>query len=566
MACAVFQSDTVSKNPVAVPAQLYATPIEAQETTETAQQSSSSSLPDAALMKQLQAVDDELNAGEYETAQQQLTQLTPLLKTNPTLQTNLIILQTKLALLAGNPARAVSWLNQLSPELYLNASQQHYVMQLRIQALYRTNQILLSAIANIEDNSDTTIIWDELLTIDPDTLQAQQTAHSQPVITGWLQLAQIAQRNANNFNALKNNLTEWQKNHPQHPAISLLSTMNNVTQDKNNTSAIAVILPLSGGYASLGQKVQKGVLAAHYASTNTLKQRVTFYDSNAESIAAIYQRIQANGDALILGPLTKEDTEELLNIAQETPKIISLNYTSINSPNSHLEFGLSPEDEAKQTAQLAWRQGKSQAIIIAPKTEKGEQTANAFIETWRTLGGQVVDQYNYANNDNFSKSISTLLGVTDSKWRQHLVHSALQLRIASTPYFRKDADMVFLIADPQIARQIGPFIKFYSGNYFSVFATSSVYESANNPNVNKDLNDIYFCDMPAILKKTRGEHERLYFLGADAYLLAMQQPHLNTLPRFPIIGATGKLTIDATHDIQRELLCAQFKNGHPIPL
>jgi outer membrane PBP1 activator LpoA protein len=572
-ACIGSNSGTVSKNPVAVPTELYVAPVDANAAADSGrgpeQHQSSSPAGDPALMNQLTSIDNEINSGKYETAQQQLMQLTPVLTANPTFKTNLIILQTKLALLTGNPNQAMIWLNQLDLTQLPNSAQQHYLMQLRIQALYRTNQVLLSAMANIEDNSDSHTIWNKLQILNTDDLKIPQATQNEALTSGWLTLAQISQRNANNFSALQRNILLWKNTYPQHPANELLVNMNSNIEKQSNNSSIAVIIPLSGNYATFGQFVQKGILSAYYASPAKENQKINFYDSNADSISNIYHRIQQNGETLILGPLTKKDTEDLFSIAASYPRIISLNYTPMNSQTTHFQFGLSPEDEAQQTAELAWRYGKSQAIIIAPKTVKGEQTAQAFMQTWRALGGQIVDQYNYASNDDFPKSMSALLGVTESKWRQHLLHTTLQLRITSTPYFRKDADMMFLVADPKTASQIRPFIKFYSGSYLSVFSTSSVYSGTLNPNNDKDLNDIYFCDMPAILRQTSNQFQgdkRLYFLGKDAYLLAMQQPHLDTLPRFPLFGNTGNLTVDTTHHLQRELICAQFKDGRPIPL
>ncbi len=572
-ACIGSNSGTVSKNPVAVPTELYAAPVDANPVADSGmdsgQHQSSPPSSDPALMGQLASIDNELNSGEYETAQQRLVQLTPVLTADPTLKTNLIILQTKLALLTGSPNQAMTWLNQLDFTQLPNSAQQHYLMQLRIQALYRTNQVLLSAIANIEDHSDSNTIWDKLQMVNTDDLKTPQRTQNESLTSGWLTLAQISQRNANNFLALQRNILLWKNTYPQHPANALLLNMNSNIEKQSNNSSIAVIIPLSGNYAAFGQFVQKGILSAYYASPAKANQQINFYDSNADSISTIYHRIQQNGEALILGPLTKEDTEDLFNIAESYPRIISLNYIPMDSQSTHFQFGLSPEDEAQQTAELAWRYGKSQAIIIAPKTAKGEQTAQAFRQTWHALGGKIVDQYNYASNDDFPKRMSALLGVTESKWRQHLLHTTLQLRITSTPYFRKDADMIFLVADPKTASQIRPFIKFYSGSYLSVFSTSSVYSGTPNPNNDKDLNDIYFCDMPAILRKASNEFQgdkRLYFLGKDAYLLAMQQPHLDTLPRFPLFGNTGNLTVDTTHHLQRELVCAQFKDGRPIPL
>jgi outer membrane PBP1 activator LpoA protein len=563
-ACLTSQTSTVAKNPVAVPTQLYSYP--AQENNNQNITYENNAIPSASLA-QLQNIDQKLNAGAYDDAQQQLAQRDSSSIQNPALAANIIILQTKLQLLTGHPEQALAWLNQLNSSIAMNPAQQSYVMQLRAQALYRTNQVLLSAMTDIQNHADPKMIWTKLLLVNPEALQTPTSSQTQPLITGWLQLAGIAAQNANHFVVLENSLISWQQAYPQHPANDLFSLDPVVTQREDEPKSIAVILPLSGNYARLGQTVQQGILAAYYTSPAKSQQKIMFYDTNTASMSTIYQQIKTEHHSVILGPLTKEETEDLLNIAEESPRITSLNYTNKNTPNSHFEFGLSPEDEAKQIAELAWRQGKSSAIIISTKTEKGQQTANAFIQAWSHLGGQVVDRYNYVNNDDFSTSISDLLGVTDSKWRQHLVHNTLQLHTNNTPYFRRDADMVFLIADPKMARQIRPFIKFYAGNYLSVFATSSVYSGHTDVNSDKDLNEVYFCDMPAVLHSDAPQTDRLYFVGKDAYLLAMQQSHINTLPLFPLLGSTGKLTVNTTtHDIQRELTCAQFKDGRATPL
>lgn len=548
-ACLSFQSSTVSKNPVAVPTQLFSAATEEGSS----KQSDNSTVS---------SIDQKINSGAYNAAEQQLASLASQASEDTTLKMNVAILQSKLQLLTGNPEKALSYLDQMPNIPSLTPEQQHYLSQLRSQAYYRTDQVLFSAISDTQDNASITSIWNKLLQVNPSTLQTQGSEQTDTLTRAWLNLAEVAENNANHFEILKKSLLTWQQTYPQHPGNQLLTNIN--SSEKVNTQSIAVILPLSGNYLNLGKTIQRGILAAYYASSTKNQQSITFYDSQADTIDHIYQQIKAQNNTVILGPLTKENTEELLSIAQESPRIISLNYTNTTMPSSHLEFGLSPEDEARQIAELAWRKGKSSALIIAPQTEKGEQTVNAFINTWNTLGGQTVDRYNYKNTDDFSKSIAALLEVTDSKWRQHLIHTALQLRITSVPYFRKDADMVFLIAEPNIARQIRPFIKFYAGDAIQVFATSSVYSGRNDPSHDKDLNDIYFCDMPAILNTNKQQEDRLYFLGKDAYLLLTQQMHLNTLPLFPLNGETGNLSVNTTtHDIQRELTCAQFKDGRP---
>ena len=76
--------------------------------------------------------------------------------------------------------------------------------------------------------------------------------------------------------------------------------------------------------------------------------------------------------------------------------------------------------------------------------------------------------------------------------------------------------------------------------------------------------------MPGIFSQIAVQNssdKRLFFLGQDAYLLSQQFAHLTTYPRFPLMGTTGKLSVDpATYAIKRGLVCAQFTEGHPTLL
>ncbi|MCD8542004.1 MAG: penicillin-binding protein activator [Gammaproteobacteria bacterium] len=330
----------------------------------------------------------------------------------------------------------------------------------------------------------------------------------------WINLAELAKDHPNDFPQLKSAVLNWKQQYPEHMANQLLSDIN--ADDRPIPRSIAVLLPLSGLHADSGKSVQQGLLEAYYEAHERTSQSILFYDTNSVPIDELYPIIKAQGHDLILGPLTKEDTERLLNIADSSPAIISLNYTNQNISTPHLQFGLSPEDEARQIADLAWRQGKSAAIIISPNTDKAKKITRAFTQAWITLGGTIIDRYYYQDTDKFAATIAKLLGITDSQSRQHKLHQTLLLHVNSTLYSRKDADMVFLVSDPTIARQVVPFIKFYAGNSLPVFATSQVNNGHDAINQNKDLNDLYFCDMTAAFQAREKNQNKLYFLGKDA--------------------------------------------------
>src|SRR5205823_5983563 len=61
---------------------------------------------------------------------------------------------------------------------------------------------------------------------------------------------------------------------------------------------------------------------------------------------------------------------------------------------------------------------------------------------------------------------------------------------------RQDADMIFMIAPPEYARQIKPLLNYYYAGNLPIYATSHVYQGIPNAALDNDLNGIQFCDMP----------------------------------------------------------------------
>ncbi len=147
---------------------------------------------------------------------------------------------------------------------------------------------------------------------------------------------------------------------------------------------------------------------------------------------------------------------------------------------------------------------------------------------------------------------------------------------------RQDADMIFLATSPEIARQVKPLLDFYYAEDLPVYATSSIYTGMPAPNEDQDLNGIQFCDMPWVLQQSSQLQEihhvmeklwpasinrspRFFALGMDAYQLATQLGKLQSLPSYGISGFTGRLKLNNHQRIQRELICAKFELGIPMP-
>ena len=148
---------------------------------------------------------------------------------------------------------------------------------------------------------------------------------------------------------------------------------------------------------------------------------------------------------------------------------------------------------------------------------------------------------------------------------------------------RQDFDAIFLIAQPDMARQIKPLLRFYFAGNVPVYGLSQLYDGSPNPNKDRDLNDIVFCDMPWVLEsqhmhptylntlqkqsqqvwpQSYKKYSKLYALGIDAYRVSQSLNTMQLLPDFGLRAATGTLYLD-NNQIYRQLIWAQFDQGKP---
>ncbi|MHB1948623.1 MAG: penicillin-binding protein activator [Gammaproteobacteria bacterium] len=408
-------------------------------------------------------------------------------------------------------------------------------------------------------------LWDRLQHVSLKNLEIA-AAQSDPTRAAWIKLAIINKRYSVNTSELVQQITAWRNENPKHPANSLFpnnGTLNALKTDSSPTH-IAVLLPLEGSNAANGHAVRDGFLSAYYASLGKThgKQTISFYDTSQNpAISALYQQAQTAGATLIVGPLLKDDVQALLKSSDFKVPTLALNYTDDEGalPANVYEFGLSQVDEAQQIAEKAWQKGLSHALLIAPQNAWGQRVSKTLISRWESLGGSMVDTFSYSAHMDFNPAIANLLHVNpqnDNKKKKETNKTVLEQQR------RQDFDVIFLLADPNSAREIVPLLKYYYVENIPIYATSSIYSGAPNPQKDTDLNGVKFADIPWVFKGSNNSN-RLYAVGRDAYTISNQLSRLIELPNSPLYAATGALTLTADHKIYRRLPMATMHNGHP---
>lgn len=412
--------------------------------------------------------------------------------------------------------------------------------------------------------------WAELSTKSTAELTAELAAAKTPLDRGWLELAYITRHHESQSpEELQRNLQLWRKHYSNHPAsYSVLPSLLSRTESEAQATTsrlqldidkVAVMLPMTGSLASIGNVILDGIMAAGFENPN-LEIRV--YDSSNKStdISTLYQTAVSNGAELVIGPMQKRLIDTLASQSLPVPVIALNDSANMNMNNSAMtQFGLNPEDEARQAASRMIADGYSQFAVLTPAGEWGNRLARAFIASATAQGATILKTRNYdPSSNNHSNEIARLLKPNKKTNENGL-----------------GADALFLVATPTQARIIVPLIKFHVLNSLPIYATSHAYSGLPDPTNDRDLDGLRYAESPWILGKiqtpplesltgsTRA-HPRLFALGYDSLTVIPQfrlQPY-----QLSFSALSGDLMLDESFRVHRTLSWAEFYRGSPRTL
>ncbi|HET7395912.1 MAG TPA: penicillin-binding protein activator [Gammaproteobacteria bacterium] len=403
---------------------------------------------------------------------------------------------------------------------------------------------------------------------------------------GWLELGDIARNTWQQPAAYLQQLLAWQSRYPAHPAnrdivADLIAKQRELVA---YPAHIAVLLPLNGAYQSVADAVRDGLLTAYYqlAKNNSAPPAITLYDTGGtpQSAQIAYQQAVRDGADMVIGPLTKDAVAALANSGSLPVPVLALNSldTGRSVPSNLYQFGLPPEDEAAQAADRAVADGFNRAVALVSADDWGNRILNAFTSRFQQLGGDLLGTQTYPpGGNNFSISITRLLNLDQSQYRDEQLAAFLGTHLAFEPRRRQDIQFIFLAARSKDAKLIRPQLKFYHAIDVPVYATSQVYQPSDQ--ANDDLDGISFDDMPWLLenngaiaqvrnqlaglwKNNFDANSRLYALGFDAWRLVPLLYNSKQITT-PVQGMTGLLSMGSDGRIHRQLDWATFRNGDP---
>jgi outer membrane PBP1 activator LpoA protein len=512
-----------------------------------------------------------------------------------TLRARRDVLSARIALLEQDPERALEMLpivvDGLPPEL------QQQVLNTRADALLASGRLFEAIQLRVELDArlvepeavaaNREALWAALA--QADTIDLFRWSASLPfdALKGWLDLAYLARTTPPRLSALEEQLGRWQQAYPTHPAATTFLDQLRAQWQQYETypDSIAVLLPLSGRYAAVADAILDGILAAYYRNEGRNQPTLRIFDvgDRAADIWTVYTRAVLAGATFVLGPLDKSAVNILAQSGELTVPVLSLNYAdeAVSPPANLFQFGLLPEDEARQVAERAILTGFLDAIAFAPRSDWGERIIGAFEQRFTELGGTVLAAERFtASNTDFSPAIRRALSLNESQGRYSRLRTTLKTDLKFEPRRRQDVDVIFVAASPRQARSLKPQLDFHQAAGIPVYGTSHLYAGIQDPQADRDLNGLTFCDIPwllepanpdpglreqldAALPQASRQFPRLVALGIDAYRVIPFLGRLSSHPYERYEGVVGRLRVGETGRVHRELNWARFVRGMP---
>lgn len=503
-------------------------------------------------------------------------------------------LQARLHLARQDSKAALAVLNNEKldvPELMAAApaEQRNRLRMLRADALMLDGQLQASLRERVnmqpmlESDEDRAynreMTWSVLMNLPMGDLR-ELADNADGTLLGWAQLGRLFRDPLMDIDTQVQRLQAWRERWQGHPAEQhtpgMVSALTRAAGQRPET--VAVILPLSGPLSSAGEVIRNGLLTGYYSALDQGRSvpELHFYDNGNGEVIRHYNQALEDGADLVVGPLSKAEVKRLGQVDQLPVTTLTLNYgKNETTPDNLYQFGLAPEDEARQVVKQAYAEGARLAGVLYPDSDWGKRVAQTYIEAFEEKGGLITTQKAYGEDE--TAAVGELLAIGQSHQRARRLNRLTEKHLQFKPRRRQDLDVLFLAANSRQARQVKPALNFHYASALPVFGTSHVYSGTPEPKRDGDLDNIRFVDLPWLLDRNsnlheladttwpegHGSRERLFALGVDAWRLQARLHMLESVPNSRLPGVTGRLRVGANRHIVRQLDWAFFRKGRP---
>ncbi len=541
----------------------------------------------------LLAADSLRQAGETDKAARLIAGLDPA-ALPADLRPRLTLLRAELALDRGDAENALALLGGLPPLVEPAARRRALTLEARaLEALDRPlprARVLMDLDPLLDDPAEReaveNAILDTLVQATPEQ-RATLAADGDPLVQGWLELADIARGYRHDPAGAAGPLAEWRALFPNHPALEGLVpaylALHRI-QVSSRPRRIAVLLPAGGRFAPAAAAIRTGLLAAWFSTPEETRPALSFHDSSdPASVWPLLDRLAGDGVDLVIGPLSKKAVRQLARAGELPLPVLALNAVTTDQPPpaTLYQYSLSPEEEARQAA--LWLAARHLALpgVLYPDNARGRRLLRAFARQWQALGGAEPRARAYHRDKNdYSPAVAELLDIP----RQKKAHDEAEEESGEKIPFEPElpVDSVVILGNHADLLQLRPLVRFHYGTHLPVVALSRAWRGTLAGEESYDLGGVMLPDIPWLVEppapgdplarpamaqrfpKLMKRYPRLVAMGMDAERLAGALAELTADPEKTLAGRTGELSLDDQRRVRRRLTWVRL--GDPVKI
>lgn len=299
---------------------------------------------------------------------------------------------------------------------------------------------------------------------------------------------------------------------------------------------IALLLPVdSSTFRRHAEALRDGFVAASQVpDPSSMMVRVYPVGEDPKQALASYRQAINTGARLVVGPLVRGQVNAVAagEIGVPTLLLNAPEGPASSRPNLFV-ISLQIEAEARQVAQLAYREGRRSVYTVSASGQVLQRVHQAFVDAFVKLGGRHAGEFRFAGSP----------------------ADLDRLREAAPA---QGADMVFLALDARQAQGVREAV-----TALPVYASSQTYSA--DPALAAALSGVRLLDMPWLLQHEHpavmiyprpnfgdADLDRLYALGIDAWRIG--QAILARHTEITLDGVTGNLALGRDRHFTRELV------------
>lgn len=337
---------------------------------------------------------------------------------------------------------------------------------------------------------------------------------------------------------------------PPPPAPAEVKPASTLPAD--NRHRVALLVPLSGPNAGVGQSIANAAILA-LADTHDEALRVTTYDTGAGAAIAA-RRALADGNVLILGPLLAEDVRQVAPIAAAAGvPVLAFSNDATTAGDDVWLLGFQPNQSIERVVRYARSRGMTRFAALVPQGLYGRSASTTLIRVVEAAHGTVVAMQNY---DRTPKSINAAVAaLSKQKFDAVLIADSGRVAIAAAPALRKQGAQLLgtELWNAEVGLQAAPALQ---GAWYA------------------SVDDAMFGPLTQRYRTRYGRSPyRLASLGYDAVLLTVRIARDWKRGAFPVdrlgdeggfAGVDGAFRFDRAHLAERALAVHQLGTTGPV--